>query len=173
MANRYYEQLQHPKWQEKRLRILERDGFSCRMCKSKESSLHVHHGYYEKGKAPWEYEDETLISVCDSCHRTVQAFMTELHRSLARLSIGSQAGLLGAAKVTGYITHDRDLPIGLRSCYEMEGALRWLGMDIDGAIDAADLYKNDQSSIALLSSRDLASLVVSREGSEQETHRSD
>ncbi|MCH8041761.1 MAG: hypothetical protein IH977_15675 [Nitrospinae bacterium] len=56
----YYDLLKHPKWQKKRLRIMERSGFECESCGDNESMLSVHHSYYEKGKKPWEYDDESL-----------------------------------------------------------------------------------------------------------------
>ncbi len=31
--------------------------------------LNVHHKYYVKGKAPWEYEDDALVTLCEECHR--------------------------------------------------------------------------------------------------------
>ena len=30
--------------------------------------LNVHHKYYVKGKAPWEYENDALITLCQDCH---------------------------------------------------------------------------------------------------------
>jgi len=63
----YYEKLQHPKWQKKRLEILARDNFSCQHCNSKETSLHIHHFSYAKN--PWETPDVDLITLCDRCHK--------------------------------------------------------------------------------------------------------
>jgi hypothetical protein len=33
--------------------------------------LHVHHTYYDLAKLPWEYPDESLITVCSSCHKKI------------------------------------------------------------------------------------------------------
>lgn len=38
------------------------------------STLHVHHKYYEPGKKPWEYPDEALITLCESCHSDEEGF---------------------------------------------------------------------------------------------------
>ena len=62
------EQYKHPKWQEKRLKILERDNFSCLRCFGTEDTLHVHHKYYEKDKMIWEYPDECYLTLCNECH---------------------------------------------------------------------------------------------------------
>lgn len=31
--------------------------------------LNVHHKYYVKGKSPWEYKDDALITLCGNCHK--------------------------------------------------------------------------------------------------------
>ena len=67
MSN-YSELLKHPKWQKKRLKILERDKFQCRSCEQTDKTLHVHHLYYDYKLKPWEYEDEDLMTLCEYCH---------------------------------------------------------------------------------------------------------
>jgi hypothetical protein len=64
----YSDLLKHPKWQKKRLLILNRDEFTCQSCSSKETTLHVHHFQYEHNKKPWEYEDDNFITLCEKCH---------------------------------------------------------------------------------------------------------
>lgn len=64
----YYLKLKDPRWQKKRLEILQRDEFQCTCCGDTETELHVHHCYYEFGKELWEYEDEFLITLCYECH---------------------------------------------------------------------------------------------------------
>ena len=65
----YAEQLKSPKWQKKRLEILERDGFICTNCGEDDKQLHVHHRYYGKNKKVWEYDDDTLTTLCEECHK--------------------------------------------------------------------------------------------------------
>jgi len=73
MGNKaYIELLKDPRWQKKRLHIFELDGFRCRHCCSPEKTLHVHHLYYEKGKMPWEYPDDALVTYCEDCHERVK-----------------------------------------------------------------------------------------------------
>ena len=33
--------------------------------------LHVHHTYYQIGRMPWEYPDESLVTLCRTCHHEV------------------------------------------------------------------------------------------------------
>jgi len=67
MSN-YSEKLKSPKWQKKRLEILQRDEFTCQSCLSKINTLHVHHFAYKQGLEPWEYENDMLQTLCEDCH---------------------------------------------------------------------------------------------------------
>lgn len=67
----YSEKLRHPEWQKMRLRIMERDQFTCRECGDKEKTLNVHHRWYEKGKLPWEYDEMAFVTLCEGCHEQV------------------------------------------------------------------------------------------------------
>jgi len=67
----YSEKLKDPRWQKKRLEILERDGWACRRCGAKDQPLHVHHAFYSKGVDPWDYPPRSLFSFCEDCHRLV------------------------------------------------------------------------------------------------------
>lgn len=64
----YWKKLQDPRWQKKRLEIMERDEFTCRCCDDNESTLNVHHAYYVKGRDPWEYPCFSLTTLCKNCH---------------------------------------------------------------------------------------------------------
>jgi hypothetical protein len=64
----YSKKLLDPRWQRKRLEILDRDGFQCRSCGARDRTLHVHHRYYEYGRDPWDYDSKILVTLCDECH---------------------------------------------------------------------------------------------------------
>jgi len=68
----YSEKLRDPRWQKKRLQILERDDFTCQACKTTEIELHIHHIEYSPGD-PWEIDDESLITLCKDCHQLTEA----------------------------------------------------------------------------------------------------
>lgn len=65
----YSEKLKDPRWQKRRLTILERDEWHCQMCFDSETMLVVHHRYYTPGAQPWEYDDDALVTLCDNCHQ--------------------------------------------------------------------------------------------------------
>src|SRR5688572_27139770 len=64
----YSELLKDPRWQKKRLEILNRDKWFCQACIDTESTLHVHHIKYTS-KFPWETPNHLLITLCESCHQ--------------------------------------------------------------------------------------------------------
>lgn len=63
---KYSDLLKDPRWQKKRLKIMERDGFKCQGCGNEEKTLHVHHLKYNG--MPWEAPDNHLITLCENCH---------------------------------------------------------------------------------------------------------
>jgi 5-methylcytosine-specific restriction endonuclease McrA len=73
----YTELLKDVRWQKKRLEIMKRDGFQCLVC-GEAFALTVHHLHYEPNKKPWEYDNETLVTLCDGCHGI-------LHKELSKL----------------------------------------------------------------------------------------
>jgi hypothetical protein len=50
--------------------IFERDEWTCQSCGTTEKTLHVHHLKYLPELEPWEYEDNYLVTYCDTCHET-------------------------------------------------------------------------------------------------------
>ncbi len=67
----YSQKLKDPKWQKRRLEIMKRDKFKCRLCNDNETELQVHHKEYINGNNPWEYENALLITLCEHCHEEV------------------------------------------------------------------------------------------------------
>ena len=89
----YVEKLKDPRWQKKRLEILQRDEFTCQQCFNTEMCLHVHHRIYQRGKEPWDYSDSLLVTLCEECHYAEAESMRE---SMELLSLEVQARFFGA-----------------------------------------------------------------------------
>lgn len=70
----YAEKLKDPRWQKKRLEILQRDEFECQFGYAcpKEIELHVHHKQYVRGRDPWDYPPDNFITVCAKCHAEIE-----------------------------------------------------------------------------------------------------
>ena len=66
----YWEKLKDPRWQRKRLDAMQAAEVACQRCMDGESTLHVHHKQYFKGREPWEYDIGQLAVLCESCHES-------------------------------------------------------------------------------------------------------
>lgn len=94
----YSELLKDPRWQRRRLEILNRASFACEACGCDTRTLHVHHRVYRKGALPWEYADRELIALCEECHEKEHQVRTRLAAALAELDVDGLEEVLGYAK---------------------------------------------------------------------------
>lgn len=96
-AMTYREQLLHPNWQRKRLEIMQRDEFTCQCCYDKESTLHVHHKQYVKGRMAWEYPNDELVTLCESCHSVMHEELDILRGIVSKLRVDGPRSISEAA----------------------------------------------------------------------------
>ena len=75
----YKEQLKDPRWQRVQSEIRQRDNYKCQLCGDTTTFLHVHHIYYQPNFKAWEYDKESLTTLCESCHEFA-------HKSLPKIS---------------------------------------------------------------------------------------
>ena len=80
----YQEQLNDPRWIEKKTRILERDNYKCRYCRNDLGQMHVHHMRY-KGMA-WEAPDYWLVTLCKTCHAKAHCEFGILNKKLLKFT---------------------------------------------------------------------------------------
>lgn len=71
----YAELLKSPKWQRKRLEIMQRDNWRCKSCDDDNSELHVHHFVYTTNE-PWMEKNENLITLCGTCHKAIHYLLS-------------------------------------------------------------------------------------------------
>lgn len=64
----YSDKLKSPRWQKKRLEILNLRSFKCELCGCEEKELHVHHRFYLKGREVWQYDNDVFQVLCCDCH---------------------------------------------------------------------------------------------------------
>jgi hypothetical protein len=72
-AKPYKERLRDPRWQRRRLELLEKAEWACEECGATERTLEVHHTWYRKNALPWEHSDSELRVLCDQCHGVAEA----------------------------------------------------------------------------------------------------
>lgn len=94
----YSELLKDPRWQRKRLEILNRADFKCEECMDGTSTLHVHHKIYRKGAKPWEYEHTELAALCEGCHEDRHKWKEKLLEAIGSLNVYDLARVLGYAQ---------------------------------------------------------------------------
>lgn len=90
MTSAYFQLLKDPRWQKKRLEIMERDGFKCAECGNSEIELQIHHNIYVKDADPWDLEDEYLTCLCKDCHEKAThfaKFMSKVVRATSRSKV--------------------------------------------------------------------------------------
>lgn len=81
----YSDKLKDPRWRKRRCEIFEAKGSNCTDCgcSGDDEPLQVHHLHYLRGKEPWEYGDDYLIPVCNSCHYNRQTIEAEAKEEIA------------------------------------------------------------------------------------------
>lgn len=84
--------LKDPRWQKKRLDILNRDNFKCQCCGNGELTLHVHHTKYIKGNDPWDYKNNFLVTLCELCHDSEHADSGEHYLISSFKELGAISG---------------------------------------------------------------------------------
>lgn len=122
----YTEKLSDPRWQKKRLQVLNRDGFACTFCGDTKTTLHVHHEKYNK--EPWDAELAYLTTLCKHCHLlistaikhnvTIISCIKEISVVTKSVIIITKEFLSGSAKETlGFYYYDehRHIIVGLVS----------------------------------------------------------
>lgn len=111
----YYEQLKDPRWQKKRLERLSLARWECENCGSGTETLNVHHVRYLKGRKPWEYSDDELQVLCQSCHKEHHAAEDAVKQVFASNSIFSPS-LMGLC--AGYLDAGCDLGEDLQPLFD-------------------------------------------------------
>lgn len=100
----YAEKLKDPRWQKKRLEIMQRDQWTCRLCGSTTETLNVHHVYYEKGFDVWQYPDFALLTLCEECHQKTEIALRQLRLSTSQVSPVVLSGF--AVDLTNCVMHE-------------------------------------------------------------------
>lgn len=108
----YWQQLNDPRWQKKRLEILTRANFACEHCADvpEGEGLEIHHRYYQKGLMAWEYPEASLVCLCKDCHEATADAERVLLSAIAPRDCGNVLDLAFA------IQEAYDSDVGLLEC---------------------------------------------------------
>lgn len=69
----FFAKYKDPRWQKRRLEVMQANCFTCEICGDDEKTLNVHHKYYIAGNDPWDYNDRALSVCCEDCHKDEHA----------------------------------------------------------------------------------------------------
>lgn len=141
----YAEQLRHPNWQRRRLERLNGAGWACECCYDAESTLHVHHKRYVKGRMAWEYSDAELAVLCEGCHADAHAGMDALTAIIGQLPLDGPRNLRDAASLLAGWASNRTPDIPDLSGLAEGGPQLWLGQITSELEDL--LYGQDLSAL--------------------------
>ena len=83
MSKAYWKLLKDPRWQKKRLEIMEENSFACQRCGDKKNTLNVHHFAYKRGRKPWAYTDLDLFCLCEKCHELFHRYKETIDSELS------------------------------------------------------------------------------------------
>lgn len=131
MSKSYYEMLKDPRWQRRRLEIMQRAEFKCEHCGNEEKTLNIHHAYYEKGLAPWEYPDESLHCLCEDCHKEAQDWNTLIQRQLGKIGAGGDLQTLFGYLKGLEAAYDPSIVIDVVSFEMAMGLANFFEIDVD------------------------------------------
>lgn len=81
----YAEKLKDPRWQRKRLELLQDKNWRCEDCDDEKANLQIHHMGYLRAAAPWEYPNEMLRVLCEKCHGERQEIEDKIRIALAHI----------------------------------------------------------------------------------------
>lgn len=122
----YSQKLKHPKWQKKRLEVLNRDSFRCTLCMDDESTLHVHHEEYFGD--PWDADIDKLKTLCEHCHLLLT------HGPIKDEKIVSVLKSLKNGSVIWFVAKTDQQSVGIVT-YDTEGSI-WNGVLMgEGALE--------------------------------------
>ena len=64
----YQQQLQDPRWHDKRREVLILHEYKCDECREA-GEIHIHHRRYDLSKMAWEYENDNFSCLCAHHHK--------------------------------------------------------------------------------------------------------
>lgn len=144
----YAEMLKDPRWQKKRLEIMQRDNFTCQHCGSTDKSLQVHHLIYHKDYKPWEYQSNELITLCSKCHEVESEYNSSVYKDFVELKESfkqkgfSMSLLSSCLNFLGYVCEDSDIEDRYDSVDKFVGDMIYGTQNYKDAVTATKLGIN-------------------------------
>lgn len=82
--------------------------------------LNIHHEYYIRGLMPWEYDNDSLITLCQDCHMKVHSsHPTPIYKSLIAKQLDGIAQICSRCGGSGYLPQYKHVEGGV--CFKCNG----------------------------------------------------
>lgn len=148
--SQFWEKYRDPRWQRKRLEVMEAAGFSCEACGDGSATLNVHHKHYRKNADPWEYGPGDLICLCEPCHEQWHRAKVNFEVAIGFLDLDGYRHVVGYAIGRAILSGEcpPDIKLFFAQPSGMDGLAIALGLNIteidglrgpDGAAFSGDL----------------------------------
>lgn len=141
----YLEKLRDPRWQKRRLEIMDRADFTCESCGFGDKTLNVHHRIYRKGVEPWDYPDSELQCLCENCHTLSHRSRQTLNETLAKIDGCYLDAVVGYAKGL-YLRDNQENQVAVENHEEAAGIADCFHLstnDVISNLDAAGSIKSE------------------------------
>lgn len=152
MAKSYYEKLKDPRWQKKRLEVMELNNFECSECGDRKNTLNIHHPAYKKGADPWCYEADELMCVCEQCHKACHSendVLTSLLFTL-RTDVNRRDSVMFIAGFLAAFMHDSPFPLDVHGDEYAKGIAFFFKAKTKDVISLINNHSISSESIASL-----------------------
>lgn len=138
----------HAMWEAVRKQVISRAGRACESCSKSPPILHVHHRFYETGKADWEYPIESLEALCPRCHGHADELRRKMVRATGMLHEGiamRAMGFMHALAAHEIDIGDGEIPVlsyehayGIGDAYRLSADVV-VSLEHNGKVTIADL----------------------------------
>lgn len=136
----YTDRLKDPRWQKRRLEIMQRDGFRCFICESGTETLNVHHKLYLPQHDSWEYMDEQLVTLCEADHKAIHSVWPNGVATFRSVDLFKSVSSIHSLFVS-FLNDERLLPL-----YAQRNQLIQM-MATTANVEAAILVENDLDNV--------------------------
>lgn len=124
----FWEKYKDPRWQRKRLVVMENANFCCEGCGSDSKTLNVHHKLYRRGHDPWDYSDSELMCLCEACHQSWHWVKENFNVSLQYMDFAAYREVVGYAIGVSLRSANAEVEVYFKSEEGKRGAARALNI---------------------------------------------
>jgi len=101
----YLSQLNSDQWKSFSRSIRQQRNF-CECCKMGDRQLQVHHLFYDPSRQLWEYTNEEIVVLCDSCHKQIHEQLKKFRLCVFRYLTPHLFQMLNGCLAVGLTKYD-------------------------------------------------------------------